>query len=55
MVELANLYFRAQINVIKMQWSAVCDEANMTEVDRAFLWGRQFLNPFALHGFQDSQ
>ncbi len=51
----ARKIIEAQINVIKMQWSAVCDEANMTEVDRAFLWGRQFLNPFALHGFQDSQ
>ncbi len=31
-------------------WDAVCDEAALTETDRAFLWGRQFLNPFAFEG-----
>lgn len=41
----------AQLAVIRAQWSAVCDEAGLTEVDRRFLWGRQFLNPFALEGW----
>lgn len=29
------------------RWDAVCAEADLTASDRAFLWGRQFLNPFA--------
>ena len=28
-------------------WDAVCDEAGLNKIDRAFLWGRQFLNPYA--------
>ncbi len=39
-----------QIEVIKNDWDAVCDAAGMSEVDRRYLWGRQFLNPFV---FQD--
>lgn len=37
-----------QIKTIKTSWQDVCDEAALTEVDRTFLWKRQFLNPFAL-------
>ena len=29
-------------------WDSVCDEASLTEVDKSFFWGRQFLNPFSL-------
>ncbi len=36
-----------QVNVIEHEWQAVCDEANLSEVDRALFWRRQFLNPFA--------
>ena len=36
-----------QIKTIKQRWSAVCDEARFSQVDRNFLWRRQFLNPFA--------
>ncbi len=39
-----------QINTIKVNWLTVCAEANLTEVDRHFLWRRQFLNPFAFEG-----
>ena len=28
-------------------WDAICDEASLSATDRAFLWGRQFLNPYA--------
>lgn len=34
------------IGVIE-HWESVCDEAGLSAVDRAYLWGRQFLNPFA--------
>ena len=36
-----------QLISITEHWDAVCDEAGLTTTDRAFLWGRQFLNPFA--------
>ena len=36
-----------QVNVIEHEWQAICDEASLSEVDRALFWLRQFLNPFA--------
>lgn len=43
-----------QIAAITANWGKVCDEAGLSEVDRAFLWERQFLNPFALQGYADN-
>ena len=42
-----------QIAIIHDHWGAVCDEADLSPVDRDFLWGRQFLNPFALEGYTE--
>jgi serine/threonine-protein kinase HipA len=36
-----------QVKTIKKFWSEACDAASLTEVDRNFLWGRQFLNAYA--------
>jgi len=36
-----------QLACIIDRWGAVCAEANLADTDRAFLWGRQFLNPYA--------
>lgn len=36
-----------QLRTLIAHWDRVCDEAALSAVDRAFLWGRQFLNPFA--------
>jgi len=36
-----------QISAISKNWNAVCEEAGLSETDRALLWGRQYLNPFA--------
>jgi serine/threonine-protein kinase HipA len=36
-----------QVKTIVQRWSAVCDEAKLSKVDRNFLWRRQFLNPYA--------
>jgi serine/threonine-protein kinase HipA len=36
-----------QIKQIRKFWSEVCDMAALTQIDRNFLWRRQFLNPFA--------
>lgn len=40
-----------QIEIIKTEFENICDEANLSEVDRKFFWKRQFLNPYALEGF----
>ena len=36
-----------QVNVIEREWQTICDEASLSQVDRALFWRRQFLNPFA--------
>ena len=43
-----------QVNVIEHEWQGICDAARLSQVDRALLWRRQFLNPFAfLHAPQE--
>ncbi|MEX1198167.1 MAG: type II toxin-antitoxin system HipA family toxin [Pseudohongiellaceae bacterium] len=37
----------AQIRCIGENWREICDEANLNPTDRNFLWGRQFINPYA--------
>jgi DNA-binding FrmR family transcriptional regulator len=36
-----------QISAISKNWNTICEEAGLSETDRALLWGRQYLNPFA--------
>ena len=40
-----------QLQGIHSHWRDVCDEAALPEPDRNLLWQRQFLNPFALEGY----
>jgi serine/threonine-protein kinase HipA len=40
-----------QIDAIKRNWDAVCEEAALTAVDKALFWMRQFLNPYALGSY----
>lgn len=42
-----------QIITIIRLWDRVCDEAELSEVDRSFLWRRQFLNDYAFEGYID--
>jgi len=35
------------MDVINASWKEVCDEAELNQIDRKYLWRRQFLNPFA--------
>jgi serine/threonine-protein kinase HipA len=42
-----------QINVIHSRFQAVCDEAQLPEVDRRLMWRRQFLNPSIFYGAPD--
>jgi len=45
--EQAAALIARQIKTIKKFWSKACDTAALTEVDRNFLWRRQFLNAYA--------
>ena len=38
-----------QVNTIRAHWDDICDEAKLSAADRALLYGRQFLNPFAFY------
>jgi serine/threonine-protein kinase HipA len=38
-----------QVNTIRAHWDGICDEAKLSVADRALLYGRQFLNPFAFY------
>ena len=40
--------FNSQIGLIEKNWDAVCDEADLSTIDRNLLWGRQFLNVWSL-------
>ena len=44
----ARMIFGNLTETIEGQWDAVCDKAELSEVDRKLLWGRQFLNPFSI-------
>lgn len=39
-----------QVRILGDHWLETCVEAGLGQVDRALLWGRQFLNPFAFYG-----
>jgi serine/threonine-protein kinase HipA len=43
----AKTIFKKQRKAIEANWDKVCDEANLSTVDRKLFWKRQFLNPFA--------
>jgi len=45
--DAAMAMIKHQISVIGEHWNSVCEAAHLGETDRALLWGRQFLNPFA--------
>lgn len=42
------------IRTVHENWAAICSEASLSEVDRNFLWGRAFLNPFIFEGAPES-
>lgn len=44
--EEASAIIQHQIDVITAQWPVVCDEAELSSVERSLMWQRQFLNPF---------
>lgn len=40
-----------QMETITSAWRDVCDQAQLTQAQREYLWRRQFLNPYALYGY----
>lgn len=47
--EEATAIIQGQVQTIRSHWTTVCDDAELPEIDRLFLWHRQFLNPFAFY------
>ncbi len=45
--EEAKKIFQQTESAIREHWDEVCAEAQLSEVDKNLLWGRQFLNPFS--------
>ena len=43
----AKAIFDVQKEIINEKWDAICEEAELNEIDKKLLWGRQFLNSFA--------
>jgi len=39
-----------QVECIEQNWAAICDEADLSEVDRNLLWRNQILNPYVFEG-----
>ncbi len=40
--------FEHQKSTIEKHWDDVCEEAQLSEIDKKLLWKRQFLNPFSI-------
>jgi serine/threonine-protein kinase HipA len=48
--EEAVILAQQQIKTVLDNWSPICAEAKISEIDRDLLWRRQFLNRFAFEG-----
>jgi len=44
----AHEIFEKQKKTIETNWNAVCDEAQLSLIDRKLFWTRQFLNPYSI-------
>jgi len=49
--EEARLIIEHQVDGIKIHWDEVCLLAKLSEVEKNFFWGRQFLNPYVFLDF----
>ncbi|MCA6999578.1 type II toxin-antitoxin system HipA family toxin [Dickeya solani] len=41
---------RHHIETVQAQWTRVCDEVALSDVERKLFWGRMFLNPYIFEG-----
>lgn len=48
----AHHIIEGQVAAIQSRWNDICEEAELSRVDRAFLWRRQFLNDYAFEGYE---
>ena len=46
--QTARAIFENQKKTIETNWDAVCDEAQLSVIDRKLFWRRQFLNPYSI-------
>lgn len=46
--EEARVIFEKLAAAIERHWESVCEEAELSKVDKKLLWKRQFLNPFSV-------
>jgi serine/threonine-protein kinase HipA len=51
-VEEAGDIIIKKVECIVQNWSAVCDQASLSEVDRNLLWGNQIFNPYMFESLQ---
>lgn len=51
--EEARTMIRQMVSTIQTHWDEVCQEGRVSSSDRARLWGRQFLNPYAFEGWDE--
>ena len=51
--EDARAIFARLTGAIENHWDALCEEAELSEVDKALFWKRQFLNPCALEQWEN--
>ncbi len=47
----AHHIIESQVDTVRAHWNDLCDEAELSKVDRALLWRRQFLNDYAFEGY----
>ncbi|MEZ5528674.1 MAG: type II toxin-antitoxin system HipA family toxin [Porticoccaceae bacterium] len=52
--EEAKVIVSKQVETIRNHYTAICQEANLSEVDQRLFWRRQFLNPFCFYGLPDA-
>lgn len=51
--EDARAIFARLMGAIENHWDAVCEAAELSEVDKALFWKRQFLNPYAIERWEN--
>ena len=52
--EAAEEIIRSQVTAIKEHFPAICQDAQLSEVDQRLFWRRQFLNPYCFYDLSDS-
>ena len=43
-----------QVVDMRAHWAEICDQAELSEIDKGLMWGRQFLNPYVFEDAPDA-